>query len=92
MEKENTKSCCAASRDKSSANTEQMIFGNSKDVSLDNMIKLPGGKFLMGTNDKDGFPADGEGPVREISLDSFYIDATTVTNRQFSEFINARVI
>lgn len=43
----------------------------------------------MGTNDKDGFPADGEGPVREITLDPFYIDANTVTNLQFSKFINA---
>ncbi len=88
MENENTKSCCAASRAKSSTNAEQIIVGNSTDVSLDNMIKLPAGKFLMGTNDKDGFPVDGEGPVREISLDAFYIDATTVTNAQFSEFIN----
>jgi formylglycine-generating enzyme required for sulfatase activity len=53
------------------------------------MVKLPGGKFLMGTNDDEGFPDDGEGPVREITLDPFYIDATTVTNFQFSEFINA---
>ena len=58
-------------------------------VSTDNMIELPGGKFLMGTNDADGFPADGEGPVREITLDPFYIDETTVTNYQFAEFIKA---
>ena len=89
MENEKTKSCCAASRGESSTNIEQLIVVNSKDFSLDNMIKLPGGKFLMGTDDKEGFSADGEGPVREISLDPFYIDATTVTNFQFSEFINA---
>jgi formylglycine-generating enzyme len=89
MEKENTNSCCAASRNKSSTSGEQVFIENSKGVSLDNAIKLIGGKFLMGTNDKDGFPTDGEGPVREITLDAFYIDATTVTNAQFSEFINA---
>ncbi len=27
------------------------------------LLDLPGGRFLMGTDDADGFPADGEGPV-----------------------------
>ena len=89
MEKENTKSCCAASRDKSSSNPVYAVIENSKEVSFENMMRLPGGKFLMGTNDKEGFPADGEGPIREITLDPFYIDITTVTNVQFSEFISA---
>ncbi|MFD4248019.1 formylglycine-generating enzyme family protein [Streptomyces sp. NPDC058525] len=31
------------------------------------LIELPGGRFLMGTDDPDGFPADGEGPVREVA-------------------------
>ena len=43
----------------------------------------------MGTDDQEGFPADGEGPVREIAVDPFYMDMATVTNRQFSEFISA---
>ena len=40
----------------------------------------------MGTDDDDGFPADGEGPVRNVSVDPFYIDQTAVTNAQFSRF------
>ncbi len=43
----------------------------------------------MGTNDEEGFPADGEGPVREITIDSVFIDNTTVTNFQFADFIKA---
>ena len=35
------------------------------------MIRLPGGTFLMGTDDGEGFPEDGEGPVRKITLDPF---------------------
>ena len=35
--------------------------------STEGMIKLDGGAFLMGTNRAEGFPADGEGPVREIA-------------------------
>ncbi len=53
------------------------------------MVRLPGGNFLMGTNDEEGFPADGEGPIREVSIAPFNIDETTVTNRQFEAFIKA---
>jgi len=88
MENENKPSCCAASREPSEKKDRDVIVEKkAASVSHDNMIKLPGGKFLMGTNDEEGFPADGEGPVREINLDSFYIDETTVTNFKFAEFI-----
>jgi len=53
------------------------------------MISLPGGVFLMGTDDPLGFQADGEGPVREIELSSFSIDECPVTNAQFTAFIEA---
>jgi formylglycine-generating enzyme required for sulfatase activity len=90
MENENKSSCCAASRNPSAKKeTAVVVEKKTSSVSDDNMIKLPGGKFLMGTDDKEGFPADGEGPVREIILDSFFIDETTVTNFQFAEFIKA---
>ena len=50
---------------------------------LEGMIALPGGKFLMGTDDGEGFPRDGEGPVRRITLDPFYISAFATTNAEF---------
>lgn len=53
------------------------------------MIALPGGSFLMGTDYPDGFPADGEGPVREVFLDPFSIDRYPVTNERFAEFVRA---
>jgi sulfatase modifying factor 1 len=53
------------------------------------MVKLEGGAFLMGTEDTDGFPADGEGPIRKIALDPFYMDAAPVTVQQFAEFTAA---
>jgi len=88
MENENNNSCCAASRRPSEAHTERIIVSKTKHASFDNMILLPGGKFLMGSDDKEGFPADGEGPVREVNLDAFYIDEAPVTNLQFTAFIN----
>ncbi|GHJ49098.1 hypothetical protein Cs7R123_64400 [Catellatospora sp. TT07R-123] len=52
-------------------------------------VTLPGGAFLMGTDDTEGFPADGEGPVREVTVRPFRIDPTAVTNAQFATFAKA---
>ena len=43
----------------------------------------------MGTDDPHGFPADGEGPVREVILRPFSIGIHAVTNRRFAEFVDA---
>ena len=43
----------------------------------------------MGTEDRSGFPADGEGPVRAVRVDTFRIDVAAVTNAEFAEFIGA---
>lgn len=40
----------------------------------------------MGGEDPDAFPADGEGPVREVELRPFAIDACAVTVSQFATF------
>jgi formylglycine-generating enzyme required for sulfatase activity len=82
--------CCVPSRQRAAllavpGNTLERIASGS----TDGMIKLDGGPFLMGTNSTEGFPADGEGPVREISVDPFYVDAAPVTNAQFAEFVRA---
>lgn len=52
-------------------------------------VALPGGTFRMGTEDAEGFPADGEGPVREVRVDPFEITACAVTNAEFAEFVAA---
>jgi formylglycine-generating enzyme required for sulfatase activity len=51
------------------------------------MVLLTGGEFLMGTDDSEGFPADGEGPVRRIRLRPFYLAPHAVTSAQFAEFV-----
>jgi formylglycine-generating enzyme required for sulfatase activity len=53
------------------------------------MVLLDGGAFLMGSEDEDGFPADGEGPVREIELRAFSIAPRAVSTREFAEFVEA---
>lgn len=54
----------------------------------ENMISLPGGTFLMGTDYAEAFPADGEGPVREVILSPFRIDRYPVTNMLFKQFVD----
>lgn len=84
---ENSNKCCTPSRNTQSSSREPEV--GIKGSSTEGMVKLPGGSFLMGTESKDGFPEDGEGPVRETNIDPFWIDETTVTNAQFAEFIRA---
>src|SRR5580765_2116944 len=64
-------------------------FREPQEETLARMIKLPGGMFLMGTEDQEGFPSDGEGPVREVTLDPFWIDRYPVTNATFAKFVAA---
>ena len=85
--------CCAPTRERarllehSRATSAQRVRATAG--SANGMVKLPGGPFLMGTEIAEGFPADGEGPIREILLDPFHIDALPVTNRDFAEFVGA---
>ncbi len=53
------------------------------------MTALAGGTFLMGTDYRHAFPADGEGPVRPVNLSPFEIDTYPVTNSDFSAFVDA---
>lgn len=55
----------------------------------DSRVRLPGGTFLMGTEDPEGFRADGEGPVREVRVSPFRIDARAVSNARFAAFADA---
>ncbi|MGY5119684.1 SUMF1/EgtB/PvdO family nonheme iron enzyme [Streptomyces sp. 900105755] len=51
------------------------------------MVALPGGEFLMGAEDADGFPADGEGPVRAVRVAPFLVDACAVSNDEYAAFV-----
>lgn len=50
-------------------------------------ILIPKGTFAMGDAFEEGYAADGEGPVHEVALDAFRIDATAVTNEMFARFV-----
>jgi formylglycine-generating enzyme required for sulfatase activity len=49
------------------------------------MLLVPGGEFLMGSDRH--YPE--EKPAHKVRVDSFWIDATPVTNREFKRFVDA---
>ena len=53
------------------------------------MVRLEGGRFLAGSEDTDVVSADGEGPIRPVTLDPFYMDRYPITNERFGEFVRA---
>jgi formylglycine-generating enzyme required for sulfatase activity len=92
--------CCSASRpdppgadaDGADATDRERRGPGATDpsgVDTSRMVRLGGDTFRMGDDSDEGFPADGEGPVREVSLDPFYVDRHQVTNAEFLAFVRA---
>lgn len=81
--------CCTASRPPSDiAQDDRPERVKQKETaSTDGMVYLSENTFLMGTDYAKGFPQDGEGPIRKVRLDAFWIDRFAVTNSQFKEFV-----
>lgn len=84
--------CCSAKREQvvapsaSKAGVE-VVEKSEKIKNEGNLVGIPGGEFLMGTEDQEGFVADGEGPVRKVHVKPFLISKYAVTNAQFKQFI-----
>jgi formylglycine-generating enzyme required for sulfatase activity len=87
-----TKGCCTppAQRDGITHSSDIAVPSEAlRPEFLERMISLPGGSFLMGTDYAEAFPLDGEGPVREITVNPFLIDRYPVTNDLFRQFVDA---
>lgn len=57
--------------------------------STEGMIRIDAGRYRIGYEGPAAWESDGEGPVREITLDAYWLDRCAVTNAQFSEFVDA---
>jgi formylglycine-generating enzyme len=82
--------CCSPSRDagpRSAALAGPTV--TARVAGAEGMVRLGGGEFLMGDDSPDGFPADGEGPVRSVRLSPFWIDEAAVSNGEFAAFVDA---
>jgi len=87
------KACCAPQANGGKRACEAAAAGEmpreAPEAVVARMRALPGGMFLMGTDDAQGFPEDGEGPIRPVTLDPFSIDIYPVTNKLFGRFVAA---
>src|SRR4029079_1333605 len=80
--------CCGPSRPASDSSSVD-VTPRASDISVEPMVRLPGGSFRMGGNDPWTYADDGEGPIHDVTLSPFRIDPTVVSNAQFAEFIAA---
>ena len=86
------KSCCAPQRpdrakpDKAKNLLPIEVSEDGAHAFAQDIIALPETKGFIGT-DRPVFEVDEEAPYRGMKLKPFWIDATTVTNAQFAEFV-----
>jgi formylglycine-generating enzyme required for sulfatase activity len=57
-------------------------------VILPKMIRIPGGSFLMGSPEGEG--QDYERPEHRVTVSTFQMAETEVTNAQYAAFLNAK--
>ena len=55
------------------------VVANAKPASSAEMMLPPGSQFLSGRDDPWVYPSDGERPVREVSVDSAWVDRFAVS-------------
>ena len=58
-------------------------FVTSRQPPAKDMVWIPGGTFMMGSNDH--YPE--EAPAHEVTVNGFWMDQYTVTNAHFSRFV-----
>lgn len=90
--KEGRSTCCVPEAARTGSivdGSDEMQKISSQPFSALGMKRLEGGSFLMGGEGSEIWPQDGEGPVREVDLNAFWIDECAVTGGQFEEFVTS---
>ena len=75
---------CHSSENKNDIKETGLEFKTKKNKVADKMVWIPGGKFIMGSNDQKALDAQ---PQHEVEVSGFWMDEHEVTNAQFQEFI-----
>ena len=85
--------CCSPARGESERDVDASPSAGSpfspRRSTPHEFVTLSAGTFAMGTPAGVGYPADGEGPVHDVTLAPFAISPYTVTNADFAEFVDA---
>jgi formylglycine-generating enzyme len=70
------------------AENAQIIFSNPEPPQKEpGMVWIPGGKFTIGTNEADAYPA--EKPAVPVEVNGFWMDRHEVTNYDYAKFVEA---
>ena len=82
-------SCCTPSRESGEGASNNGVTPLTRRgvLPITNFVRVLDGYFLMGTNEHF-YPTDGEGPARKVWTDEYQISKYSVTNREFSIFVN----
>ena len=64
--------------------TDELIIAPRSGVEL---VRIPEGRFMMGSPTGESGRDDDEGPQHEVELDTFYLARTPVTNAQYRRFL-----
>ena len=93
--------CSATSRESSSAvvcndhsaatpveSATPPVAGAQDGTRTNEMVRIEGETFLMGS-EKPIITADGEGPARNVTVDTFWMDVHEVSNAEFKIFVDA---
>jgi formylglycine-generating enzyme required for sulfatase activity len=91
------KSCCVPAavagvdhlRVEPNATREEFTTSIPAATATRHMVRIAGGEFTMGSDAPEAVPGDGEGPARRVVVSEFSIAPTTVTNREFADFVRA---
>jgi formylglycine-generating enzyme len=76
-----------ASPNATASNPNEPSGGEVNRKAQPGMVWIPGGTFLMGSNDKESFP--NERPAHLVQIQDFWMDEHDVTNAEFSKFVEA---
>ncbi|GAA2380189.1 formylglycine-generating enzyme family protein [Dactylosporangium salmoneum] len=91
-------SCCGPARPPAPDDVREPAAGrppagsphaSRRPAGIRDAVTVSGGRYLVGGDDPDANPGDGEGPARAVTVSGYGIGRFTVTNRQFAAFVKA---
>ncbi len=86
-------SCSKGSRSSGKPDTKGELIARTKGKSFVaerpyGMVAIPGGSFVMGMADQDFVNTPEKSPLKTVTVSSFFMDETEVTNAEYRVFIN----